>query len=264
KDRAQQIDQLLEGLGDIGREGYTVVDAIEAQNADLRALVNEGNTILASLNTGRDQLSSLVRNAQRLTHVTAGQDADLAATVERLPALVDSAGRATATLDGLAQDLSPVARDLDAAAPDLAAALVDLPSVTHSLRALLPYMDSSLGRAQETLVQVPELADGVSAVSPDLDRLLSDVNPMVRYLQPYTLDLGSFFGNFGASFDEPIENGVQPVRLAPIFNEYSVRNNPLNLQTLNPLHWNNPYPAPGQAGNPEPYQGTYPQVDRDE
>jgi len=262
--RGPEIDQLLTGLGYLGREGYTAVDALEAQSDDLAAVVNEANVILEALNTGRGQITSLVRNAQTLTEATSGHSGDLEATMRKLPRLLDSATTATATLDGLATDLQPVADDLDTAAPDLSAALVDLPSVTGDLRSLLPSMNSALGRAQATLVQVPDVSSDLSGISPDLEMLLSNVSPMIEYMQPYTLDLGSFFGNFGGSFDEPIENSVQPVRLAPIFNEYSVRNNPLDLTALNPLHWVNPYPDPRSALDPRPYQGTYPRVTRDE
>jgi len=261
--RAPEIDQLLEGVGYIGRDGHTALSALRKQDAALRALVNDANTILAALNTGRDRIGLLVENAQTITEVTGGQEDDLATTVRRLPALLHAAESATQTLDGLGEDLDPVARDLAQAAPDLSAALVDLPSVARDLRALLPYMNSSFGRAQKTLVHVPDLADGLSAISPELDQLMSDVSPMVAYMEPWTLDLGSFFGNFGASFDRPIENGVQPVSLAPIFNEYSIRNNPLDLTALNPLHWVNPYPDAGGALNPHPYRGTYPRVTQD-
>lgn len=261
--RHEEIAQLLEGLGDIGREGYTAVDAIEAQNKDLTTLVQDANTIMTALNTGRDDLASLVENAQRLTSVTASQDDDLATTVRRLPALVRNAGTATGTLGGLAQDLRPVAQDLDAAAPGLSRALDDLPSVTHSLRTLLGPMDRSLGRAPQTLDQVPALARQLSGVAPDVDELLANVNPMLAYLRPYGVDIGSFFGNFGASFDGRVENGVRPVRLTPVFSEYSLRNIPIDLQEINPLHWNNPYPSPGQAGDPAKYKGTYPRVERE-
>jgi phospholipid/cholesterol/gamma-HCH transport system substrate-binding protein len=263
KGRHEEISQLLEGIGDIGREGYTAVDAIEAQNKDLTSLVNDANTILAALNTGRDDLASLVENAQKLTAVTAGQHEELAATVRRLPALVESAGEATGTLDGLATDLQPVAEDLDAAAPGLSRALVDLPSVTHSLRELLDPMNSSLGRAPATLDQVPVLSRQLSGIAPDVDTLLANVNPMVAYLQPYGVDVGSFFGNFGSSFDGRVENGVRPVRLTPVFSEYSVRNLPIDITMLNPIHWNNPYPAPLQAGDPARYKGTYPRVTKE-
>lgn len=260
KNSRESVSELLEGAGMLGREGYTAADAIAAQSKDLKALVNEGNRILAALNTGRSQLATMVTNAQRITSTTAGRDEQLARTVRGLPNLVDSAGRATGALEGLGTDLAPVARDLNAAAPDLNAALIHLPSVTHSLRTLLDPMNASLGRANETLVQVPQVSQQLSAIAPDLNTTLRHVNPMLQYLVPYGTDIGSFFGNFGGSFNEPLENGVKAVRLAPIFSEYSVRNMPLDLQMINPLHWNNPYPSPLQAADPTRYRGDYPEL----
>lgn len=264
QDSQQSVSQLLDGAGMIGREGYTAADAIAAQSQDLKALVNEANQVLGALNTGRGQLASMVENAQRLTNATAGQSDELALSVQGLPGLVDAAGSATSVLGGLGKDLSPVAADLDAAAPQLSAALQDLPPITHGLRTLLGPMNSSLGRADQTLSQVPELSRQVSAISPDLATTLRDVNPMVQYLVPYGTDIGSFFGNFGGSFNVPLENGVKAVRLAPIFSEYSVRNLPLNLEMLNPLHWNNPYPKPLQAAHPSRYKGKYPRIAADQ
>lgn len=260
KNSRESVSRLLQGAGMLGREGYTATDALAAQSKDLEALVNEGNRILAALNTGRNQLGAMVTNTQRITNATAGQDEQLARAVRGLPGLVDSAGRATGTLGGLGRDLTPVARDLNAAAPDLNASLTHLPSVTDSLRTLLGPMDASFGRANQTLVQVPQLSGQLRAIAPDLDTTLRNVNPMLQYLMPYGTDIGSFFGNFGGSFNEPLENGVKAVRLAPIFNEYSVRNIPLDLQMLNPLHWNNPYPSPLQAGDPARYRGDYPKI----
>lgn len=260
----QSVSQLLDGAGMIGREGYTAADAIAAQSQDLKSLVNEANQILGALNTGRGQLASMVQNAQALTNATAGQSEQLARAVQGLPGLVDAAGSATSVLGGLGKDLSPVASDLDAAAPQLAAALQDLPPITHGLRTLLAPMNSSLGRADQTLSQVPELSRQVSAISPGLVTTLNNLNPMVQYLVPYGTDIGSFFGNFGGSFNVPLENGVKAVRLAPIFSEYSVRNLPLNLQLLNPLHWNNPYPKPLQAAHPSRYKGKYPRIAADQ
>ncbi len=259
------VDGLLEGVGMLGREGYTAVDAIAAQSKDLAALVNEANTILAALNTGRTQIGSLVRNAQQLTSATAGESENLASVVRKLPGLVNSAGQATGTLEGLANDLAPVAADLDNAAAPLSAALKDLPPITDGLRSLLKPMDSSLGRSNQTLEQLPALASLLSDISPDLDTLLANVNPMVKYLAPYGHDIGSMPGNFAGGFDLPLENGVKAVRLAPLFSAYTLRNNPLNLMAIDPLHWNNPYPLPNTADTPsQPGVTNYPNLEKEE
>src|SRR3546814_20256385 len=112
-------------------------------------------------------------------------------------------------------------------------------------------MDSSLGRADQTLKQVPALSAMAQDLAPEADTLLANANPMVQYLIPYGVDMGSFFGNFGGTFDLPLENGVKAVRLAPLFSAYTVRNNPLNLMAIEPLHWNKPSRAPLPATKPE-------------
>jgi phospholipid/cholesterol/gamma-HCH transport system substrate-binding protein len=256
----QSFSQLMDGIGRLGREGYTAADALAAQSGDFKALAVQVTDILNSLDTNRAALASLVDQANTLTQATANQKQNLALTVERLPALMTSARTATASLGGLATDLTPVANELDAAAPTLNQALTQLPSVTHSLRALLPYMNSSFGEAHLTLDKVPALATNLSSVAPNLDTLLRNLNPMLEYMKPYSFDIGSFFGNFGGAFDIPVENGVQPARLAPVFSEGSLRNNPLNLMTLNPLHYNNPYPSPMTADNFHRFTGQYPHV----
>lgn len=256
----ESFSDLMDAVGRLGREGYTATDALAAQSSDFKSMAAEVTDILNSLDTNRAALASLVDHSSQLTRATANQKENLALTVKRLPALLSSARTATSSLGGLATDLTPVASDLDAAAPQLNQALTQLPSVTHSLRTLLPSMNSSLGRAHETLDQVPALAANLSNVAPNLDTLLRNLNPMLEYMQPYSFDIGSFFGNFGGAFDVPVENGVQPARLAPIFSEGSLRNIPLDLTPLNPIHYNNPYPAPRTADKFHRYNGTYPHL----
>lgn len=252
------MSKLMDGVGRLGREGYTAVDALAAQSQDIKSVAAETTNILNALATDRQALGSLVDTASALTQATADQKQNVALTMQRLPALLDSAKTATSSLSGLATDLTPVASNLDAAAPDLNVALTQLPSVTHSLRTLLPYMNSSLGRASQTLNQVPTLSANLIAVAPQLSTLLRNLNPMLAYIKPYTFDVGSFFGNFGDAFDVPVENGVQPARLAPVFSEGSLRNIPLSLETLNPIHYNNPYPSPLTADKFHRYNQQYP------
>lgn len=260
----EEVAQLMTGLGAIGSDGATVTSAIAAQNQDLRRLVVEANTLLAALDTNRGQIAGMVENARTLVGATAGQKEALEQTVRALPPLMTNARVATASVDELATDLEPIAKPLRAAAPDLSTALRQLPETTAQLRSMLPALDRTLTRAPATLTRVPTLDNDVRALVPGLRGVLADANPMLGYLQPYAYDIGSFFGNFGATFDRPVENGVRPVSLAPIFNEYSVRGIPLNLQTINPLHWNDPYPAPMTADEPNPFRGDYPHVERAE
>ncbi|MCX6398686.1 MAG: MlaD family protein [Propionibacteriales bacterium] len=259
----ESVQQARDGLGRIGREGFTATDALAAQSADLADLVRHTTTLLASLNTRRTALTSLIDSSEKITTTLAERKDNLARTVRSLPELLAAAEGAGVALGDLSDDLRPVAADLEASAANLRVALRQLPPVTRDLRAVMPVALSALRRADGTLAELPGLAGNLTDVSPALDILLRNVNPVLGYVQPYAYDIGSFFGNFGGSFDFPVENGVRPARLAAIFSQDSLRGSPLKLPELNPLHYANPYPTPGGAGRLDPFGGTYPRVERD-
>ncbi len=259
---AEDISKLMSGLGKLGREGHTALDAIATQSDDLKALTRHTTALLAALDTGRGQIATVVEDARRLTEATAGQRGDIEDTMRAMPTLLDSAKKATGELGSLSQDLAPVAANLKRAAPDLNEALLQLPAATTDLRGLLPALDGTLDAAPATLDRVPTFGSDVRALVPGADLMLRDVNPMLAYMKPYGRDLGSMFANFGASMDVKVENGLRPVRLAAVLNSASVRGVPLDLSGVDPLYWDNPYPAPGQAANVEPWRGEYPRVER--
>jgi phospholipid/cholesterol/gamma-HCH transport system substrate-binding protein len=261
-DTASDSDRLLKGFGMLGRQGHTALDAVAAQSQQLTALTRESGKLLASLDTGRGQIADVVRDAGTLTKATAGQREALASTMRQMPEFLGSARTATNKVGELSGALNPVVTDLNRAAPDLSQALTQLPSVTGDLRGLLPPLNTVLDRAPTTLDRAPSFSSDISGLVPNLHSVLRDVNPMLRYLKPYGRDIGAMTANFGGSMDVVAEDGVRPIRLAPIFNTGSVRGVPFPL-SLDPTHWNNPYPKPGQAGNPAPFTGAYPRVERD-
>lgn len=258
---SKSLDALMTGLGQLGRQGYTAVDAIAAQSNDLRSLVGETNSLMNALNTNEGQIASLVQNAQRLTVSTSNQSAAIAQTVQSLPSLLATARTATGSLGALGTALTPVAANLRAAAPGLTTALDQLPAVTSDLRGLLPDLDATLGLAPATLTRVPAFGSELSSLLPAARVTLADVNPMLDYLRPYGRDIGAMFASFGGAMDVVDANGVRPIRVAPIFNSRSVTGLPLPL-TIDPLHWNNPYPVAGTVGSPTSFKGSYPRVQK--
>lgn len=259
--RGSDLAAALRGAGLVGRDGKTTLDALKAQSQDLTALSRQTAVVLSALDGGQGDLARLVSSAQRLSQVAAGRSADLTATVQQLPGLMTSALGATSDLQRLAGSLAPVAKDLRAAAPDLNAALVELPPAVKDLRDSLPAVQSVLDLAPATLDRTPRLSDQGRALVPPARVALSDVNPMLAYLQPYGADIAAFFTNFSANLRQSDANGHY-LRAFLIANEQSVRSMPYstNVGTLNK---SNAYPAPGQAASPGPFHGTYTRVQRE-
>ncbi|WP_131766538.1 MlaD family protein [Candidatus Protofrankia californiensis] len=255
----QSLDATVAGLGDLGRQGHTALDAIAAQSEDLRRLGGQTETLLRALDTGEGQIATLVSNGERLTTATAGQLQSVEETVRILPGVLDKARTASGTIGDLASALGPVAANLKDASPFLSTALNQLPATTQDLRGLLPALSGTLDLAPATLDRVPTLGTDVRNIVPDAREILRDANPVLAYAQPYGLELAAFFANFNAVLQYTDEKGVHYARLLPHINLQSVQS-PLNLNLLGT--YNNPLPPPGSGAQPGPFTGKYPRVER--
>ncbi|MDT7685150.1 MAG: phospholipid/cholesterol/gamma-HCH transport system substrate-binding protein [Pseudonocardiales bacterium] len=259
--RQTDVSSLAEGLADIGGNGATALDAIAAQSGDLEQISRQLNQIFDSLDTGQGQIAQLVSSADRLSAATAGQRPALEATVRKLPGVLDSATTASGGISQLSGALSPVAADLRRAAPDLDDALNRLPESSADLRDLLPTLHSVLDHAPATLDKVPDFGSEARDFIPPTVSLLRDLNPALRYLRPYGLDISQIFTDFGAAYHHYGEDGGSYIYLRPFFTTGSVRPDPIKYPAF--LQPSNPYPAPGGLRNLKPFTGQYPRVERD-
>lgn len=250
EDTQAGVSGALEGLGQLGREGGTALDALAAQSADLEQLSANTAAVLAALDVQRGRIADLVTDANMVTEVTANSRTDLENTIRELPPTLAAANDASDDLSRLAGGLAPVAANLDRAAPSLNAALAELPQTTADLRGLLPALDQTLDKAPPTLDRVPVLSDDLQRLLPDADRALAQLNPMLEYLQPYGGDLNQFFTSFGWSVSRGDANGTL-LRVMPVFHAQSFKGNPVPLNEVPALDDNNPYPRPGTQENPE-------------
>jgi phospholipid/cholesterol/gamma-HCH transport system substrate-binding protein len=253
----EQVSATLTGLGDIGREGATAIDALAAQSEQLKSLSRNLTTVLDALDTGEGRVASLVSDAQRLTAATADRQEALADSVRRLPGVLDSARNGADGINRIATALGPVAADLRSAAPFLDSALVQLPDTTNDLRGLLPHMSGVLDRAPATLERVPTLGEDVRAVVEPARTMLADLNPMLGYLGPYGRDFAGYLANFNAVLQYTDEKGAHYLRLIPVLDERAQTPAPIQV-----TGYDNPYPAPGAGSLPGPFTGQYPRVER--
>jgi phospholipid/cholesterol/gamma-HCH transport system substrate-binding protein len=259
--RQQDISSLAGGLADIGGNGATALDAIAAQSGDLEQISLQLNQIFDALDTGHGEIAQLVSSADQVSAATAGQRPALEASMRKLPDVLGSATTASAGISSLAHSLSPVAADLRKAAPDLDDALNQLPQRSADLRGLLPTLRSVLGHAPATLDKVPDVSEKAQDFIPPAVSLLRDLNPALRYLKPYGLDISQLFTSFGAASHHYGDDGVSYIYFRPYFTAETAKPNPLKLP--NSLFPSNPYPSPGGLRDLKPFVGNYPHVKRD-
>lgn len=244
----QSISDAMQGLGALGRGGYTALDALNAQTDALKQVTGHTATMLTALNTQRGEIAQLVQDSNTLFTATSAGQGDLEETMRTLPPVLASARDASDSLTGLGHALWPVARNLNGAAPDLSAALHELPDMSHDLRGLLPDLDRALHKAPDTLRRVHDTAHDVNHLSPQAQDDLADLNPTLGYLEPYGHDIGGMLANFGSTLEHGDDN-------SNYFNTYVELNKdsatglPVNTN-IGPLAAYNPYMKPGGGFNP--------------
>jgi phospholipid/cholesterol/gamma-HCH transport system substrate-binding protein len=237
----QSISDAVQGLGALGRGGYTTLDALNAQTDSLKKVTGHTATMLAALNTQRGQIAQLTEDANRLFTATADGKADLEETLRTLPPVLTSARNASSHLTDLGHALHPVARNLRDASGDLNGALDQLPDVGSDLRHLVPDLDDALHKAPDTLHRVPDASRDVIHLIPHGEDALGGLNPILGYLKPYALDIGSMLPQFADSLAHGDANGNS-------FNAYlqlgpnNVRGLPVSIA---PFAGINPYMKPG-------------------
>lgn len=262
--RAPEVRAMLQGLSDLGRNGDTAVEAIASQSHDLELLSTELTRVFAALDTGRGRIADLVTNADTLTGAIADQRANLEDSMRALPETLRDADATAKEFDRISAALAPVTADLREAAPALNRSLERLPPIADDLRGLVPSLDGVLDRAPATLDRIPDLGENARDLVPPATGVLRDLNPALRYLEPYGLDIAQLITNFGAAFHHYGPDGGSYVYLKPYFTPLSVRPDPVELPTGNPLNTeSNPYPAPGGLADLRPFSGEFPRVERD-
>jgi phospholipid/cholesterol/gamma-HCH transport system substrate-binding protein len=256
------LNQILGGLGDIGRNGQTVFDILANQNVDLQQLVKQTATLMAVLDEGQGQIAQLVTSAQQVNRTTAAARASVAGTIQALPGLMQSIQGSASSVQTLSQTLLPISANLQRAAPELNHDLVVLPSITTQLRQLNPTLESMLQVAPATLGPLPTTAGDLDQLNPSFAYTLSDLDPSVAYLAPYKADIASFISNFGATAAH------QDCATCATYTETEVNVNANSTEpsTLQPPISVNANPSPGQINgvhsSPQPPPPNYTDVQR--
>lgn len=260
-DTRDEVDNLLTGLGGLGREGSGALEAAADQSQDLAELTANTARVLQALDQRQGQIVQLSEDSDKITAAMAAEKANIEELVRTLPPFLDSAQDATNDLQDLSDPLNDVAKNLEDGAVPLTAALKELPATTKELRLLVPDLQRVIDRGPATFTRTPKFVKTARPAVKSISGLLQDVNPMLAYMKPYGPDIAANFRNISLGTSSQDANG-RILRVKTIFSGNSV-NSAAPLKVLG-MHFN-PYPDPGLAQDKPgvSFTGNYPHVVRD-
>lgn len=268
--RGSDLNAALASLRPAVQDGGQVVGVLAGQRQRVAALIADSGRLMEAIATRGTQVRELVVSARHTAAAVAARDVQLGATLERLPMTLIQARASLHTLSGFAAQAKPVVASLregvaalEPAAGDLAPAASEARRITVQLRPMLTRLDRTLPALRRFSTAVPDAITGLEA-------LLRQTTPFLKHLAPYTNDATAFFANMGAPFNADAMGYVGHVKA--LANASSLKMfNASEQKALDALVYSglvgvmhnqkvNPYPKAGTSGNPQAWDGAYPQV----
>lgn len=230
----QEAGPTIQALGEVAR-------AVGEDGPAIKKLVSQLRGVTTTMAAKDDDLSASVAQLSALMGAVAAEQESLKATLTRLPGTLDVATRTLGAVESpvdsareLLRDLQPATTQLPALAKDLKPALAD---AKPALADLTPILKS----ADQLLTDTPSLASGLRDLLPTTDAALTQANPMVDFLRPYTPEVAGWMSNWTATFG----NRNQMGNYARALITASVSSVADALPGVPPGMGQNPRPVPG-------------------
>jgi phospholipid/cholesterol/gamma-HCH transport system substrate-binding protein len=169
--------------------------------------------VVNAIASRRDDLTSLVSNANATTRAIGNENASLDRALVLLPGTLRRANTTFVNLRSTLDDLDPLVNASKPATKNLARFLRDLRPLVHDATPTINDLSALVrrpGRANDLIdltVRFPRLERQTNTVFPRAVRTLSRAQPVVEYARAYTPDLVAWFKDYGQSAASYDANG---------------------------------------------------------
>ncbi len=274
-DRGRALNGTLQGAASASESGDPVVATLARRRAQVTTITRSLGRLGAEIGTRGDDIATLARRTAPALSAFAAQRTAVLALLGELPGTLRAVDASTGRLQRFGTRATPVLRDLRLSVDRLRPALDRLrPTAVQTTRAL-DALDRFAPKGTKLFRRLAPFSRATSRTVPQLEKVLAQLNPVVRYLSPYTREVGGFFGSLGSMTDVADSLGhlgrmsaiVSVSTLATLTPE--VISAYEGLQRLGGIdrsvgpHGFNFYPAPGEMADPQPFRGRYTRLQPD-
>jgi phospholipid/cholesterol/gamma-HCH transport system substrate-binding protein len=197
-DNAEAINNSLGLLTPFAEQTDEVLEVLNQQSAETRALVRDTGEVFDALTERQGQLRDLIVNSNNVWKTTAARDAELADTFRVLPTFLREGRTTTRRLTEFAKDANPLIDQLRPAARQLSPTLEYLDEVAPDLRGLFQDLGPLTKVSRTGLPATEQVLDNTRPLLRRLDPFLRNFTPIVDYLGLYKGEIAALFANDAA------------------------------------------------------------------
>jgi len=274
ENRGSDLNHLLESGSSFTTEASPVFETLRSQRAEVASLVDNLGTVMRALGDREGDLRLLARRSRTALSALAARDDHVARTIRELPSTLQRAAATSTRLAGLSDQATPVLRDLRLSFTELAPVIRDLGPTAARARRTMAALDTFAERGTPLVSSLKRFSDQTVDALPAVREILREYNPFAAYLSRYTRELGAFLASTASVFNGTDATGnlvrinptITPSMYAGFSAEmakaYDTLRNIGAVSGVLEQRGNNAYPKPGSIGEPVPFSGEYPRLDR--
>jgi len=197
--RGRDLNDALGTLPGFAHDGADVLAVLDSQEGALHRLVKNTGVTFGALNQNEAQLRNLITSSARVFDATASQSDALAETIRIFPTFLDESKLTLARLKTFSTDTRPLIQDLRPVARDLQPTLRDVRVLSPDLRRFFHDLDPLIVAGKTGLPAASEIFRGLKPTLAELAPFLSQINPILQYLETEQFQVSDFLTNGAAA-----------------------------------------------------------------
>jgi phospholipid/cholesterol/gamma-HCH transport system substrate-binding protein len=237
--RGKQANEAAKYLDPALSSSRALVNEVVRDQDTFDAFLKNSSRTVGALAARRDQLASLVSNANTTADAIGDENASLARALGLLPDTLRKANTTFVNLRATLDDLDVLVAASKPATKRLAPFLAELRPLVRDARPTIADLRTLIRRPGDgndlidLLNRTPRLELTARPALRDSTQALKDSTPVLKFIRPYTADFVGWLRDFGEGASNYDANGHY-ARIQPIFNAYSFADNPAG-GTLTPI-----------------------------
>lgn len=194
--RGQDLQDILNRFDPTFKEVNDILKILARENKQLETLAVDGDRSLQALAKDRKSITSFFKNADKAARATNVKRAELAETLNRLPAFLDELEETSKVLKNFAEQAAPVAASARAAAPDLSTFVTGTNEFVKEANPALTRFGTSADIFRQQIPAIQPLADILRVISDNrgsvtnLRKLLESFDSQNGYANLASLAIG--------------------------------------------------------------------------
>jgi phospholipid/cholesterol/gamma-HCH transport system substrate-binding protein len=259
-DRGPKLNDLLGGGSGTITNGSRLMEVLAAERDQTSQLVAQLGNVSSAVGERDASITQIGQQGLGAMNAIADRDQALRTLLRALPSTLSQVQVTTGTLGRVSDLATPVVTQLSTAVRELQPAIVELPPATAIGRSVLSQLSATAPGLTTTLNDAVSLSQPTPKALAQLTKVICQLNPVIRYAQPYTPDIVQTMVGLGSGTN-PYDALSHLLRLAPTIDADSLVGAPPAIQkdayllthtglfggSVGSITWD-PYPKPGMVG----------------